>query len=117
MPMTSRPFRSLVVAAGLGLAAPGALAVHTTPACANDPQAAGLAQRIDNLRDHMRRIEKTQGRPEQRALMDLHLKAMQEGLRELRGRGTTDACRLEILHALMEQMLRLQLAERESADR
>jgi len=115
--MIPNRFGSLLIAAALGLVAPGALAVHTTAACANDPQAAGLGQRIDNLRDHMRRIEETQGRPEQRALMDLHLKAMQEGLRELRGRGTTDACRLEVMHALMEQMLRLQLAERESADR
>jgi len=115
--MTSRPFRSLIVAAGLGLAAPGALAVHTTPACANDPQAAGLGQRIDNLGVHMRRIEEAHGRPAQRSLMDLHLKAMQEALRELRGRATTDGCRLEIMHALMEQMLRLHLAEREAADR
>ena len=114
--MTPRRFATVLLVAA-ALAAPRAFAVHTTAACGTDPQAVGLAQRIDNLRDHMRRIEETHGRPEQRALMDLHLKAMQEGLRELRGREATDACRLEIMHALMEQMLRLQLAERESADR
>jgi hypothetical protein len=114
--MTPSRFGTVLLVAA-ALAAPRAFAVHTTAGCASDPQAVGLAQRIDNLRDHMRRIEETHGRPEQRALMDLHLKAMQEGLRELRGREATDACRLEIMHALMEQMLRLQLAERESADR
>jgi hypothetical protein len=105
--------RAAALACALALAA-SAAAADVPSACESDP---GLAQRVANLHEQMRRIEAADGRAEQRRLMDLHLKAMQEGLRELRGRGPDEACRLEVMQAVMEQMLRHQLALRESAER
>lgn len=105
-----------LLAAGFLFGCASAFAAHV-PTCAADPNAAGIVQRLENLAAHMQRIEETHGRAEQRALMDLHLKSMQEGLRELRKRGIGEACRIEAMHALMEEMLRLHLAERESAPR
>jgi hypothetical protein len=97
-----------LAAASAAIAAPDA----GTP-CANDPKAAGLPQRIERMRDQMDRIEWTTDRVEQRALMDLHMKTMQEGMREVHRRPTTTECRIDMMQALMEQMVRHQLAEQE----
>ena len=78
--------------------------------CAKDPQTLGLRQRIENIRGQMDRIEAAADPAEQRRLLDLHAKTMQEGMRELRLRAPDSACRQEMMHAMMEQMLRHQVA-------
>jgi len=101
------PFLRSTLAAGLLGVASCAWAQASPSACAT-----GLAQRLENLQQQMRRIEESQG-AEQRRLMDLHLKSMQEGLRELRQRGASEPCRIEVMQAVMEQLLRHQLALQE----
>ena len=98
-----------LAAASAALAAPDA----STP-CANEPTAAGLPQRLERMRDQMERIEWTTNREEQRALMDLHMKTMHEGMREVHRRQTSNECRMDMMQALMEQMMRHQLAEQEA---
>jgi len=106
------PLLRNTLAAGL-LGVAGCVWAQASPsACASEPGATGLAQRLENLQQQMRRIEESQG-AEQRRLMDLHLKSMQEGLRELRQRGASEPCRIEVMQAVMEQLLRHQLALQE----
>lgn len=85
-----------------------------TPSCEGDPNSQGLAERMRSIRDQMERIEFQGDVEQQRALMSLHMKAMHESMRELRRRPASDACRSEIMHAMMEQMLRHQLAAQDA---
>ena len=88
-------------------------AVDDMAPCAKDPKAAGLPERLARMRDQMDRIEWSTDKLEQQRLMDLHLKTMQEGMREVRRRDTTSECRMQMMQALMEQMMRHQLAAQE----
>ena len=100
----------------LGCALLAASAAFAAPPgqCERDPRARGLPERMHSMSNEMDRIEWTLDRAEQRLLLDLHAKKMQEGLRELRQRKAGEACRLEMMHAMMEQMLRHQLAASET---
>jgi hypothetical protein len=91
----------------------GALAAHTS--CHDDPKASGLETRMQQMKDQMDRIEWTTDRAEQRNLMELHMKKMHEGMRELRRREASEGCRLEMMHAMMEQMMRHQLVQQDPA--
>jgi hypothetical protein len=82
--------------------------------CVKDPKAAGLPQRVARMNEQMDRIEWTTDPVEQRRLMDLHMKSMQEGMREVRRRETTAECRMDMMQAMMEQMMRHQLAAQDS---
>lgn len=86
-------------------------------ACAGDPGARGMAERMGSLRRHIERIERAVDRSERRRLMGIHLKAMGENMRELRLRPVGDGCRIETLQAMLEQMLRHQIAAQEAEDR
>jgi len=102
---------SRIAAMCLIAAAPAAFAVAGTRSpCQEDPRAAGLPERIDNLKSQMSRIEWTIDRDERRRLMEMHMKVMHEGITELDRRQASDGCRVEMMHALMEQMMRHQLA-------
>lgn len=90
------------------LFAAGAIAATQIPACAKDPAAIGVHERMDRIQDVMDRLRHMPEGTEQRRLMELHMKGMQEGLRELRHRDVSEACRVEFMHATMEQMLRHQ---------
>lgn len=103
--------RTMLVA--LSLAALPAFAADGS-ACANDPAGSGLAARVQNMHDKMERIRWTSDANEQRHLMDLHGKLMHEGMQELRKRNTGMACRLEIMNALMDQMIQHQQAAQEA---
>jgi hypothetical protein len=94
------------------VAAAGASAAEPT-ACANDPGARGIRERMAALHDDMSRIEFTVDGAEQRVLMDLHRKKMHEAMRTLRERGAGEACRVEFMQAMMEQMMRHELALRD----
>jgi hypothetical protein len=77
--------------------------------CERDPAARGLTQRMKGMSEQMDRIEWTSDREEQQRLMELHMKKMREGMRELRHRKAGDACRVEMMQAMMEQMMRYHL--------
>lgn len=95
----------------LALAVPAAFGAEDIATCAQDPAARGLPERVEGMRRDIDRIEATTDRSEQRILMDLHMKKIQEGMRELRRReATTPSCRVAMMHAMMEQMVRHQLA-------
>lgn len=94
-----------------GLAASlAAAAAETASPCEQDPRAGGIAQRIENIRANMDRIEWATNPQERKALLDLHTKTMQEVLREVRRREAGDACRAYLTQAMLEQLLRHQLA-------
>ena len=107
------------IALGCTLAvASTAFAAAQEPApCAKDPRANGLPQRMARMNEQMDRIEWTTDRAEQRRLMDLHMKSMHEGMREVRRRETTAECRMDMMQAMMEQMMRHELAAQDSDGR
>jgi len=86
-----------------------ALAADDLSAC-RDPANQGLRQRMENIRDQMDRIEYAPTRDEQRRILELHSKTMHEGMREMRRRDPAPACREQMMYAMMEQMMRHQLA-------
>jgi hypothetical protein len=47
--------------------------------------------------------------------MDLHMKHMQEGMRELRRRDMPADCRIELMSSMMESMMRHQQLQQEPA--
>jgi hypothetical protein len=104
-----RLMKTLIAAVACALALP-VLADAGLPECRKDPQARGLAQRVENIREQMERAELSTDRAEQRRLLELHAKTMHEGMRELRRRHASPGCREEMMHAMMEQMMRHQLA-------
>lgn len=95
------------------LAALPALAAGPASVCGDDASTAGLKARIRNLNMQMDRIQWSTDRGEQKRLLELHTKLMHEGMQQLRVRKTTPACRLEMTHAMMDQIIRHQLVEQE----
>jgi len=93
-----------------------ALAAEEVPACANETGGQGLQARVKTIRDQMDRIRQTTNREEQRRLIELHAKNMNEGLQETRRRQPGPGCRLEMMHAMMEQMIQHQQAVQESVE-
>lgn len=71
-----------------------------------DPQAVGMRARLNTVREQMDRIEWTTDRAEQKRLLDLNTKHVDEGLREMRRRDLSANCRMEILNTLLETMVR-----------
>lgn len=74
--------------------------------CDQDPRARGLKMRIEVITARMDRIEATLDRAEQKQLIELQAKTLREGFQQLRRREPNDACRVELLNALLEQMAR-----------
>jgi hypothetical protein len=100
-------------ACALAAASTAYAAADSAAPCAGDPMASGLPQRMERMRDQMNRIEWATDREEQRRLMDLHLKTMHEGMREVHRRSTSSECRMDMMQSLMEQMMRHQMAAQE----
>jgi hypothetical protein len=84
-------------------------------ACAGDPAAAGLNARVENMGEKMDRIRGATDSAEQERLMELHGKLMHEGMHEMSKRNTGMACRIEMMNAMMDQMIQHQQAERKGA--
>jgi hypothetical protein len=105
--------RTLLAATLLALAVP-AYAATDLLQCAREPQTQGMRQRVDNIRELMSRIEVTVDRTEQHKLLELHAKSTHEAMQQLRRREASVACRQELMHALMEQVLRYQVALNDS---
>ncbi|HEX3099262.1 MAG TPA: hypothetical protein VHQ02_16190 [Usitatibacter sp.] len=102
------------ILAATALAAAPVLAAGPN-ACARDPAAKGLPARVENMHQQMDRIHWATDPEEQRRLIDLHAKLMHESLQELGKRQTTLPCRLEMMNAMMDQMIQHQQVDREGA--
>jgi len=107
-------FSRLAIAA-TALAITPALADHTADHCGKSVQADGMRARVKTINEQMDRIEFTEDQARQRELMDLHMKHMQEGMRELRKRDMPADCRIELMSAMMESMMRHQQLQQEPA--
>ena len=94
--------------AATALAVMPALADHTADHCGKSVQADGMRARVNTINEQMDRIEFTEDKNKQRELMDLHMKHMQEGMRELRKREMPADCRIELMSSMMESMMRHQ---------
>lgn len=99
--------------AALALVAAPAFAQDGLVPCERDPRAAGMTERLNHMSGEMDRIEWTVDRNQQRKLMDLHTKKMQESLRELRRRDLGEGCRMEVMQAMMEQLMRFHVVEQD----
>jgi hypothetical protein len=99
-------FRLAILAAAFAVTP--VLADHTADHCGKSDQADGMRARVKTINEQMDRVEFTQDHAQQRELLDLHMKHMQEGMRELRKRQMPAECRIELMSAMMEAMLRNQ---------
>ena len=98
-----------IAAVGLALAACGALAEPAADHCGKGTAAEGMRARMRGISAQMEKIDLTTDRSQQSALLDLHMKQMQESLRELRRRDLPAECRIELMSSVMESMVRAQL--------
>lgn len=76
--------------------------------CGTAAPAEGMRARMKTMHEQMDRAEWTEDRAQQRDLMDLHMKHMREGMRELRKREMPAECRVELMTEMMETMIRHQ---------
>ena len=90
------------------LAATGAFADHTATHCGNSTEAQGMRARVATIQSQADRIEWTTDRAEQRQLVELNMKHLQEASLQLRKRELPHACRIELMSAMLEAMLRNQ---------
>ena len=113
----TKTFASLLLAA-TGLVAAAAV-VPESPACANDAVAEGMRTRMERMHDQMNRAHALSDPADQRRMLELHAKHMREGMRELRRRepGLEPGCRIELMHAMMEQVIEHQQAAQELGQR
>ena len=104
------------MAAAVLLAASGSAFAGAAP-CANG-SATGMNARVTTMRDQMDRIEITADRTEQRKLMELNIKHVREGLHELRKREDIPvACRVEMMNAMLETLVRHEAVAQELLER
>jgi len=104
--------RTLLAAACL--AATASYATEMSP-CMNDPHAEGMRMRMERMHAQMDRAQGLADPAAQRRLLDLHAKHMREGMRELRRRDSElePGCRMELMHAMMEQVITHQCVAQE----
>ena len=109
----TKPIASSIFAAAC-LVAAAAVAGEASP-CRDDPQSEGLRTRMERMHEQMDRTRALSDPAEQRRLLELHAKHMREGMRELRRRdpGLEPGCRMELMHAMMEQVIAHQQAAQE----
>ena len=114
--MTQRIASSVLAASCLVAAA--AYAQQGSP-CMGDPNSEGLRTRMERMHEQMDRAQAVSDPTQQRRLLDLHAKHMREGMRELRRRepGLESGCRLELMNAMMEQVIAHQQAAQELGQR
>ena len=103
-----KPLLTRIAVASFALAACGALAEPAADHCGKGTAAEGMRARVHGIRAQADKIDLATDRSQQRALLDLHMKQMQEGLRELRKRELPADCRIELMSSMMESMMRAQ---------
>ena len=96
----------IAAAMAIALGAVPAFAADTPPDCPKDGATVGMQARMKTLREEIERIEWTADPAEQKRLMEMHMKHMHEGLRELRRRDMHVACRVDLMASMMETMIR-----------
>lgn len=101
----------------LAAAASAAAIAAEKPPCQGEPEMRGMRERMSALHAQMDRIERIADRAEQRRILDLHMKQMREGMRQIRGRDLPPACRVEMMGDMMEVMIRHQHAMHEPEER
>ncbi len=108
-------YRLLAAACLVAAATAGA---QGTP-CSTDPQSTGMRTRMERMHEQVGKAQTVSDPAEQRRLLDLHAKHMSEGMRELRRRepGLQPACHVELMQAMMEQMIAHQQAAEELGQR
>ena len=114
-----RKMKSLVACLITGWCVNALAAEPVSTPCEGDPHAAGMQARMDTMHHQVMRAQALSDPAEQRRCMSLHAKLVSEGLRELRRREPElqPACRIELMHSLMEQMVAHQAATHELEDR
>ena len=93
---------------GAALAITPAFADHTAEHCGNSAAANGMRARVATIQSQADKIEWTADKAEQRKLIDLNMKHLQEATVQLRKRELSPACRIELLSAMVEVLLRNQ---------
>lgn len=88
------------------LAAAGSPDVQSASPCDQGPSAQAMRARMETIKRQTDKIEWTVDRAEQRRLMELQMKHVREGLRELRLRDLPADCRIESMNAMLEAMVR-----------
>lgn len=96
------------------IAAAPALGAEEASACAKEPNSEGMRARMNVIREQSDRIEWATDRAEQRQLMELHIKHLREGMREMRHRKLSSGCRIEMMSSMMEAMIRHDLVMHEA---
>ena len=97
---------TLLAATFAALTATAAFAAPDAGPCPQGTETQGMRARVNTMHRQMDRAEWTEDRAKQRELMDLHMKHVREGLRELRKREMPADCRLELMSEMMESMMR-----------
>jgi hypothetical protein len=90
------------------MAATGALADHEADHCGKSAAADGMRARVQTIQRQAERIEWTADRAEQRGLIDLNMKHLQEAMGQLRKRSLSPGCRIELMSSLLEALVRNQ---------
>jgi len=113
----TKPLASGILAATCLVAA--ATAGAQGAPCSGDPQATGMRTRMERMHEQVGKAQAVSDPAEQRRLLELHAKHMSEGMRELRRRdpGLQPGCRMELMHAMMEQVIAHQQAAQELGQR
>ena len=88
------------------LAATGAFGAQAVSPCDDAPGAKGMRERIETINRQADRIEGTTDRAELRVLMDLQMKHLHEGIREMRRRELPVGCRMDMIESMMDAMVR-----------
>ena len=92
----------------IALAATGAFADHTATHCGNSTEAQGMRARVATIQSQADRIEWTTDRAEQRQLVELNMKHLQEAMGQLRKRDLSPGCRIELMTTMLDVLIRNQ---------
>jgi len=92
----------------VAMAATGALADHDANHCGNSPAAEGMRARVKTIELQAERIEWTADRAEQRTLIELNMKHLQEAMGQLRKRDLSPGCRIELMTTMLDVLIRNQ---------
>ena len=97
-----------IAVACASLAMTPALADPAANPCGTSAAAVGMRARIDTMLRQSDEIEWTADRAEQRRLLELNMKHLQEAMGQLRRRDLPAGCRIEMMSAMLEALLRNQ---------
>lgn len=97
-----------IAAACAALAVTGAFAEHTATHCSNTLAVKGMKARVNTISTQVDRIEWATDKAEREALINLNMKHLAEAMGQLRKRDLSSPCRVELMSAMLEALLRQQ---------